>query len=68
MDVKQLHIHIVYHDFDLRQLAKQIKLRPSQLVKLKFIQQEASKDNVNFNLDTYRSVGKDGRDGRDGLV
>jgi hypothetical protein len=43
-------------------------LRPSQLVKLKFIQQEASKDNVNFNLDTYRSVGKDGRDGRDGLV
>ena len=27
-------------------LAKVIKLRPSQLIKLKFIQQEASKDNV----------------------
>ncbi|MFZ0510131.1 MAG: hypothetical protein WAM14_00880 [Candidatus Nitrosopolaris sp.] len=33
-------------DFRLRKLAKEIKLRPSQLIKLKFIQQEASKDNV----------------------
>ena len=33
-------------DFRLRKLAKEIKLRPSQLFKLKFIQQEASKDNV----------------------
>ena len=32
--------------FRLRQLAKEIKLRLSQLSKLKFIQQEASKDNV----------------------
>src|ERR1700752_5337690 len=32
--------------FRLRQIAKEIKLRPSQLIKLKFIQQEASKDNV----------------------
>ena len=33
-------------DFRLRQLAKEIKFRPSQLIKLKFIQQEASKDNI----------------------
>ena len=33
-------------DFRLRKLAKEIKLRPSQLIKLKFTQQEASKDNV----------------------
>jgi hypothetical protein len=33
-------------DFGLRKIAKEIKLRPSQLIKLKFIQQEASKDNV----------------------
>jgi hypothetical protein len=33
-------------DFKLRKLAKEIKLRPSQLIKLKFIQQEASKDNI----------------------
>jgi hypothetical protein len=35
-----------FDDFRLRKLANEIKLRPSQLVKLKFIQQEASKDNV----------------------
>ena len=33
-------------DFRLRKLAKEIKLRPRQLIKLKFIKQEASKDNV----------------------
>ena len=33
-------------DFGLRKIAKEIKLRPSQLIKLKFIQQKASKDNV----------------------
>ena len=33
-------------DFRLRQLAKEIKLRPSQLIKFKFIEGEASKDNV----------------------
>ena len=33
-------------DFRLRKLAKEIKLRLSQLIKLKFIQQEASKDSV----------------------
>jgi hypothetical protein len=33
-------------EFRLRKLAKEIKLRPSQLIKFKFIQQETSKDNV----------------------
>jgi hypothetical protein len=32
-----------FDDFRLRKLAKEIKLRPSQLIKLKFIEQEASK-------------------------
>ena len=35
-----------FDDFRLRKLANEIKLRPSQLIKLKFIQQEASKDNI----------------------
>jgi hypothetical protein len=33
-------------DFRLRKLAKQIKLKPSQLIKFKFIEQEAAKGNV----------------------
>ena len=33
-------------DFRLRNIAKQIKLKPSLLIKFKFIEQEASKDNV----------------------
>jgi hypothetical protein len=33
-------------DFAIRKIAKEIKLRPSQLIKLKFIQQEAFKGNV----------------------
>ena len=33
-------------DFNLRKIAKEMKVRPSQLIKLKFIQQEASKGNV----------------------
>jgi hypothetical protein len=33
-------------DFALRKIAKEIKVKPSQLIKLKFIQQEASKGNV----------------------
>jgi hypothetical protein len=33
-------------DFGLRKIAKEIKVKPSQLIKLKFIQQEASKGNV----------------------
>jgi hypothetical protein len=35
-----------FDDFRLRKLAKEIKLRPSQLIKLKFIQEEADKGNV----------------------
>jgi hypothetical protein len=33
-------------DFGLRKIAKEIKLRPSQYIKFKFIQQEASNGNV----------------------
>jgi hypothetical protein len=33
-------------DFGLRKIAKEIKVKPSQLIKLKFIQQEVSKGNV----------------------
>ncbi|MGB6527894.1 MAG: hypothetical protein WBF33_07280 [Candidatus Nitrosopolaris sp.] len=33
-------------DFRLRKLAKEIKLRPSQIIKFKFIEQQASKGNV----------------------
>ena len=33
-------------DFGLRKIAKEIKIKPSQLTKFKFIQQEASKDNI----------------------
>jgi hypothetical protein len=46
---KKLNKRYVGKNFDdsrLRKMAKEIKLRPSQLIKLKFIQQEASKDNV----------------------
>jgi hypothetical protein len=32
-------------DFGLRKIAKEIKVKPSQLIKLKFIQQEAPKGN-----------------------
>ena len=46
---KKLHKRYVgknLEDFGLRKIAKEIKLRPSQLIKLKFIQQEAAKGNV----------------------
>ena len=33
-------------DFSLRKIANEMKVRPNQLVKLKFMQQEASKGNV----------------------
>jgi len=36
----------LYVGKNLEELAKEIKLRPSQLIKLKFIQQEASKGNL----------------------
>jgi hypothetical protein len=35
-----------FEDFGLRKIAKVIKVKPSQLIKLKFIEEEASKDNV----------------------
>ncbi|MGB6533986.1 MAG: hypothetical protein WBF33_38385 [Candidatus Nitrosopolaris sp.] len=44
--LRKLYVGKNFEDFRLRQLAKEIKLRPSQLIKLRFIQQEASKDNV----------------------
>ena len=44
--LRKLYVGKNLEDFRLRKLAKEIKLRPNQLVKLKFIQQEASKDNV----------------------
>src|ERR1700746_2162063 len=44
--LRKLYVGKNLEDFGLRKLAKEIKLRQSQFIKLKFIQQEASKDNV----------------------
>ena len=44
--LKKRYVGKNLEDFRLRKLAKEIKLRPSQLIKLKFMEQEASKDNV----------------------
>jgi hypothetical protein len=44
--LRKLYVGKNLEDFSLRKIAKEMKVRPSQLVKLKFIQQEASKDNV----------------------
>jgi hypothetical protein len=44
--LKKRYVGKNFDDFRLRRLAKEIKLRPSQLIKLKFIQREASKANV----------------------
>jgi hypothetical protein len=44
--LRKLYVGKNFDDFRLRKLAKEMKVRPNQLVKLKFIQQEASKDNV----------------------
>jgi hypothetical protein len=44
--LKKRYVGKNLEDFGLRKIAKEIKLRPSQLIKLKFIQQEASKGNV----------------------
>jgi hypothetical protein len=35
-----------FEDFRLRKIAKEIKLKPSILIKFKFIEQQASKGNV----------------------
>ena len=44
--LRKLYVGKNLEDFRLRKLAKEIKLRPSQLMKFKFIQQEVSKGNV----------------------
>jgi hypothetical protein len=43
--LKKRYVGKNLEDFGLRKLAKEIKLRPSQLIKPKFIQEEAGKDN-----------------------
>jgi hypothetical protein len=44
--LKKRYVGKNLEDFRLRKLAKEIKLRPSQIIKFKFIEQQASKDNV----------------------
>ncbi len=44
--LKKRYVGKNLEDFRLRKLAKEIKLRPSQLVKFMFIEQEASKGNA----------------------
>ena len=44
--LKKIYVGKNFEDFMIRKLAKEIKLRPSQLIKLKFIQQETSKGNA----------------------
>ena len=44
--LRKLYVDKNLEDFRLRKIAKEIKVKPSQLIKLKFIQQEASKGNV----------------------
>jgi hypothetical protein len=44
--LKKRYVGKNLEDFGLRKIAKEIKVKPSQLIKLKFIQQEASKGNV----------------------
>ncbi|MGB6529889.1 MAG: hypothetical protein WBF33_17425 [Candidatus Nitrosopolaris sp.] len=44
--LRKLYVGKNLEDFMIRRIAKEVKLRPSQLIKLKFIQQEASKGNL----------------------
>ncbi len=44
--LKKRYVGKNFEDFMIRKIAKEIKLKPSQLIKLKFIEQEASKGNV----------------------
>jgi hypothetical protein len=44
--LKKRYVGKNLEDFGLRKIAKEIKVKSSQLIKLKFIQQEAAKDNV----------------------
>ena len=44
--LKKRYVGKNLEDFAIRRIAKEVKLKPSQYTKLKFIQQEASKGNV----------------------
>ena len=44
--LKKRYVGKNLEDFGLRKIAKEVKLRSSQYIKFKFIQQEASKSNV----------------------
>jgi hypothetical protein len=44
--LKKRYVGKNFEDFVIRQLAKEIKLMPSQLIKFKFIEEEVSKGNV----------------------
>ena len=44
--LKKRYVGKNLEDFRFRKLAKEIKLRPSQLIKFKFIELEVSKDNI----------------------
>ncbi|MGB8936870.1 MAG: hypothetical protein WCC17_17405 [Candidatus Nitrosopolaris sp.] len=44
--LKKRYVGKNFEDFAITKIAKEMKVRPSQLSKLKFIQQEASKDTV----------------------
>jgi hypothetical protein len=44
--LKKIYVGKNPEDFTIRKIAKEVKLRPSQYTKFKFIEQEAAKDNV----------------------
>jgi hypothetical protein len=44
--LKKKYVGKNLEDFRLRKIAKEIKIKPSLLIKLKFIEQEASKGNL----------------------
>jgi hypothetical protein len=44
--LRKLYVGKNLEDFRLRKLAQEIKLRPSQLIKFRFIEEQASKGNV----------------------
>jgi hypothetical protein len=44
--LRKLYVRKNLDDFRLRKLAKEINIRPSQLIKLRFIEQKAFKGNV----------------------
>ena len=44
--LKKIYVGKNLQDFAIRKIAKEVKLRPSQIIKFRFIEQEASKGNV----------------------